>query len=60
MELGFERHDDWNVDEETLKTVVDMAKLQEEYVYIGDKNKITTMNNDIKIVVKYGKRIKLL
>jgi hypothetical protein len=37
MQYGYNTHDNWDVDEETLITLHDMSKLQSEYTSQGNK-----------------------
>jgi hypothetical protein len=46
------------VDEETLITLYDMAKIQREYTVEGEKEKLTAITKDVKTVLKLGEQIK--
>ena len=58
MQYGYNTHGDWDVDEETLITLHDMSKLQGEYAGRGERDKLKTLEKDLKTVMKLGKSIK--
>lgn len=58
MQYGFNTHEKWDVDEETLVTLHDMSKLQGEYTSQGNKEKLEELKKDLKKVMRLGKKIK--
>lgn len=43
MQYGFNRHEKWAVDQETLITLHDMTKKKEEYVFSGQRTKLDSL-----------------
>ena len=60
MQYGYNTHDNWDVDEESLITLHDMSKLQVEYTSQGNQDKLAMLEADLKKVMKLGKKIKEL
>ena len=58
MQYGLNTHGKWDVDDETLITLHDMSKLQEEYAKNGEREKLSVLQKDLKTVMKLGKQIK--
>ena len=57
---GFDRQDRWDVDDETLVTLHDMAKLRGEYAGRGERERLAGLEKDIKTVLAIGEKIRQL
>jgi hypothetical protein len=60
MQYGFNAHDDWDADKETLVTLHDMSQLQAQYASQGQREKLAMLEKDLKAVIRLGKQIKQL
>jgi hypothetical protein len=60
LQYGYNRHQQWEADEESMITLHDMSKLQAEWANSGQQDKLAALRKDFETVLKLAKQIKQL